>query len=136
YWLDFVASVRACVVRAVGQVDFRGASTRLPSRLAFRSSPHAAAGQSQRPRRTARRQTRQKDQRAPAPVQPSNDTVIATTEMRTHARPRPIFGPLDQASAHGIKRDIAVGGDEVLLIHRHRAEPRLPEMPSPAVAPV
>ena len=25
-------------------------------------------------------------------------------------------------------------GDEVFLIHRHRAEPRLPEMPGPAVA--
>jgi hypothetical protein len=41
---------------------------------------------------------------------------------------------LDQAGAHRIERDITDGGEEMILIHRYRAEPRLPEISGPAVA--
>src|SRR5271166_3971631 len=44
------------------------------------------------------------------------------------ARPRPVFGPLDETGAHGIEVHVAVGGGEMVLVHRHGAVSSLPEM--------
>jgi hypothetical protein len=62
-----------------------------------------------------------------------HDAIVAAAKMRAHARPRPVPGSLDQASAHRIERDMADGGEQMLL-RRHQAEPRLPEISGPAVA--
>jgi hypothetical protein len=63
---------RACVVRAVRRVDARGDSASLPSRPVVSTRSHGGREQNRCPRRTACRQTRQADQRAPAPERPSS----------------------------------------------------------------
>jgi hypothetical protein len=102
-------------------------------RAAVRSSPHEARGAKSRPRRTARRQTRQTDQRS------STAATVTTPSSRPAGCARTLdhgrsLGALHQASAHGIERDITDGGEEMILVHRHRAEPRLPEISGPTVA--
>lgn len=60
--------------------------------------------------------------------------IVHTREMRTDARPRPILRALDQSCPHRIERNIARCVGKMLLIHHHRPEPTLPQMPGPAVA--
>ena len=53
-----------------------------------------------------------------------------------HARPGPVLRLLDEARPRRVERDIAQGREEMILVHRHRAEPPLPEMaaaPGPGV---
>jgi len=40
----------------------------------------------------------------------------------------------DKFCAHGVLDDVTIGGGEMVLVHRHRAEPPLPEMPGAALA--
>ena len=134
YRLDFVASACARVVRAVGKVGSRGASARPPSRPAVRSSPHEARGAKPAPSSNG-----SSTNAANGPTRSNTGATITTPSSRPPRCPRTLdhgqsLGSLDQASAHRIERDIADSGEQVLLIHRHRAEPRLPEISGPAVA--
>src|SRR5271157_6327161 len=45
--------------------------------------------------------------------------VLGEARKGARARPRPVFGPLDQTGAHGIEVHVAVGGGEMVLVHRH-----------------
>ena len=54
--------------------------------------------------------------------------VLGEAQKGARARPRPVFGPRDETGAHGIEVHVAVGGGEMVLVHRHGAVSSLPEM--------
>jgi hypothetical protein len=120
-------------VRAAGQAGAHDASASLATRSAVRSSPHEAREAKPTPLSNG-----SSTSSANRPTRSSTAATVTTPWSRPLRCARTLdhgqsLGSLDQASAHGIKRDITDSGDEMLLIHRHRAEPRLPEMPGPAV---
>ena len=45
-----------------------------------------------------------------------------------HARPGPFLSSRREPRAHRVERDIAQGCEQVRLVHRHAAEPALPEV--------
>ncbi len=54
--------------------------------------------------------------------------VLGEAQKGARARPSPVSGPLGETGAHGIEVHIAVGGGEMVLVHRHGAVSPLPEM--------
>src|SRR5437016_13029118 len=56
--------------------------------------------------------------------------------MRAHARPWPILGASDQSRTHRMEAHIPYGRDQMRIVHHHRAEAALKEMPAPAPPPV
>ncbi len=56
------------------------------------------------------------------------DAVIAAQELRVHARPGPGTRILDQPRPHRIEQHVTHGSGQMRLVHRHGAEPALPEM--------
>ena len=60
--------------------------------------------------------------------------IIAAGQVRPHARPAPVLRPRHQARPHRIERDVAHRRRQVLLVHHHRAEAALPEMPAALAA--
>src|SRR5262249_3265874 len=47
--------------------------------------------------------------------------VVPSIEVRAHARPAPVLGACHQACPHRVQRNVADGGGQVLLVHRHRS---------------
>ncbi len=54
--------------------------------------------------------------------------IILARDVRGSTRPAPVLGPLGQAGADRVERDIAQRADQMRLVHRHRAEAALPQM--------
>ena len=57
------------------------------------------------------------------------DPVVFAGEMRARARPAPVPRPLDEARAHRVERHVTQRRRKMRLVHDHRTETALPEIP-------
>ena len=58
----------------------------------------------------------------------AGQAVVLEAEQSARARPAPVLRAFDEPRPHRIERDMALGRDDMRLVHRDRPEPPLPEV--------